>query len=63
MPHLLFYTVMPVSEVGLADSSFQLNAVASGDMKTTVDAAIGELVKAQKFGFNNTELEVVKKEL
>lgn len=41
--------------------SFQLNAVASGDMKTTVDAAIGELVKAQKFGFNNTELEVVKK--
>lgn len=41
--------------------SFQLNAVASGDMKTTLDAAIGELVKAQKFGFNNTELEVVKK--
>ena len=41
--------------------SFQLNAVASGDMKTTVDASIGELVKAQKFGFNNTELDIVKK--
>lgn len=40
--------------------SFQLVSVPSGDLNTAINASIGELVRAQKFGFNKSELEVAK---
>ena len=41
--------------------SFSLTTVASNDMKTAINASIGEIVKVQKFGFSQAELDVVKK--
>ena len=41
--------------------SFSLTTVASNDMKTAINASIGEIVKVQKFGFTQAELDVVKK--
>ena len=41
--------------------SFTITAVASNDMKTAINASIGEIVKVQKFGFTQVELDVVKK--
>ena len=43
--------------------SFTITAVASNDMKTAINASIGEIVKVQKFGFTQAELDVVKKNL
>jgi zinc protease len=43
--------------------NFQIGAAPTTDIDGTVKAAIGELVKAQKFGFNETELELVKKNM
>lgn len=43
--------------------SFSITAVASKDMKTAIDASIGEIVKVQKFGFTQSELDVVKKNM
>lgn len=42
--------------------SFQLTAAAS-DMETAVKASVGELVKAQQYGFTNSELEIAKKRI
>jgi len=41
--------------------SFSLTTVASNDMKTAINASIGEIVKVQKFGFTQAELDVVTK--
>lgn len=43
--------------------SFTITAVASNDMKTAINASIGEIVKVQKFGFTQAELDVVKKNM
>jgi zinc protease len=43
--------------------SFSLTTVASNDMKTAINASIGEIVKVQKFGFTQAELDVVKKSM
>ena len=43
--------------------SFSLTTVASNDMKTAINASIGEIVKVQKFGFGQAELDLVKKSL
>lgn len=44
-----------------SNESFQLTTYASTDMKTAINASIGEIVKVQKFGFTQAELDVVKK--
>ena len=43
--------------------SFSLNAAPTTDIETTVNTVIGELVKVEQFGFNNTEMEIVKKQM
>ncbi|MFT4061255.1 MAG: insulinase family protein [Edaphocola sp.] len=43
--------------------SFGLMSMPTNDIKAAVDAAIAELVKADKFGFTNSELEIVKKQM
>jgi zinc protease len=40
--------------------SFQLVSVPSGDLNAAINASIGELVRAQKFGFNKSELDIAK---
>jgi zinc protease len=43
--------------------NFNLIAIASSDIETAVNAAVGELVKAQEHGFTGSELEIVKKQM
>ncbi|HRP88773.1 MAG TPA: insulinase family protein [Edaphocola sp.] len=41
--------------------NFSVTAIPNSDIKTSIDATIAELLKAQKFGFNASELELQKK--
>jgi len=43
--------------------SFGMMVVPTTDIATAVNAAIGELVKAEQYGFNTSDLEVAKKQL
>lgn len=43
--------------------SFAMATAPSKDIATAVNTAVGELVKAEEFGFNNSELEIVKKQM
>ncbi len=43
--------------------NFSLISIPSTDIEKAIHAAIAELVKAEKFGFNATELELVKKQM
>ncbi len=55
------YSYAGISGWARGYESFQLSASASGDVKTAINAAIGELVRIQKFGFNPSEMDVAKK--
>lgn len=60
----------PFSYAGIDNSSyfkgeegFGVVVVPSSDLKTGIDAAIGQVLSAQEFGFGNQELEIVKKNM
>ncbi|KAA5533688.1 insulinase family protein [Taibaiella lutea] len=42
--------------------SFGVFGMPADDIQTSVNAIVGELVKAETYGFNNSELEIVKKQ-
>jgi len=43
--------------------NFSVMAIPTNDVEGAINAAIGELVKAQEFGLNNSELEIAKKSM
>lgn len=43
--------------------NFTLIAIPTGNIETAINAALGEIVKAQEFGFTNSELEIAKKSM